>query len=49
MWEYKVITINTEYETNVDLVLTGAPMPSPDWGDSMANPWMYHAVFKRPK
>jgi hypothetical protein len=81
MWEYRVITINTEYETAADLVgslkpnpsksrseiiewrlremgvmgwelvsfLPALPMSSPDWEESMANPWMYHAIFKRPK
>jgi hypothetical protein len=81
MWDYCVITINTEYETAAGLVASGKsnpsksrseiiewrlqemgsmgwelvsflpalPMASPDWEESMGNPWMYHAIFKRPK
>jgi hypothetical protein len=79
-WEYRVITINTEYETAADLVaalkpnpsksrgeiierrleemgnlgwelisfLPAAPRASPVGEGSTENPWMYHAVFKRP-
>ena len=78
-WEYRVITINTEYETAADVVAAGKPSPSkrrseiierrlqemgamgwelisflpaapmaiPVWEESTANPWMYHAIFKR--
>lgn len=88
VWEYRVITFNTEYETMADAVIrdaiTGSRpsgalkscniiqrrlemegkggwelvtlMPAypstspPDCQDiSAPNPWMYHAVFKRPK
>jgi hypothetical protein len=88
VWEYRVITFNTEYESMANAVLrevgTGtslssaakscdiiqgrlemegkngwelvAVMPAhpstspPDCQDiSVANPWMYHAIFKRPK
>lgn len=88
LWQYRVVTFNTEYETLSDAtireVITGnsisgpakskdiiqyrldvegsdgwelvallpaAPsMSPPDCQDlSMANPWMYHAIFKRPK
>jgi hypothetical protein len=89
VWEYRVITFNTEYETMADAALreaitrtrlSGAAakscniiqgrldmegkngwelvalMPAypstspPDCQDiSVANPWMYHAIFKRPK
>jgi hypothetical protein len=87
-WQYKVITFNTEYETNADAAiretiartsLSGVaksceiiqfrlemegnagwelvalmpahPSTSPsDCQDiSIANPWMYHAIFKRPR
>jgi hypothetical protein len=88
VWEYRVITFNTEYESVADAVLrevitgtrlSGAarscdiirfmlemegndgwelvslmpahPSTSPsDCQDiSVANPWIYHAIFKRPK
>ena len=87
VWEYRVITFNTEYETMSDAVLREAvmgpisgpiksneiirsrlemegksgwelvslmpahPSPSPpECQDiSVANPWIYHAIFKRPK
>jgi|HubBroStandDraft_1064217.scaffolds.fasta_scaffold13047_4 hypothetical protein len=88
VWEYRVITFNTEYETMADAVLREAiagtrlsgaakscdiiqgrlamegthgwelvalmpafPSTSPqDCQDiSVPNPWMYHAIFKRPK
>lgn len=75
-WEYRVVTINTEYEVPSDGKITDSPesrdiieghlsgmgqngwelisflpaMPLPrKWkGDDYANPWMYHAIFKRP-
>jgi hypothetical protein len=86
-WEYRVITINTEYETMPDALIretvTGTRLssaaksseiiqfrletegrsgwelvalmpahPSTSHSDfqdiSVPNPWMYHAVFKRP-
>jgi hypothetical protein len=88
VWEYRVITFNTEYETMPDALIretvTGTrlssaakssdiiqfrleregrsgwelvalmpayPSTSPsDCQDiSVPNPWMYHAIFKRPK
>ena len=88
VWQYKVITFNTEYETMADAVLRETVtqtrlsksaksceiiqfrlemegnngwelvdlMPAypstspPDCQDiSSANPWMYHAIFKRPQ
>jgi hypothetical protein len=88
VWEYRVITFNTEYETMPDALLREAitgtrlsaaarscdiirfrlqmegndgwelvalmpahPSTSPsDCQDiSVANPWMYHAIFKRPR
>ncbi len=87
IWKYRVITFNTEYETNSDAAIRYAitstrlpgvaksceiiqfrlemegndgwelvslipahPSTSPsDCQDiSIVNPWMYHAVFKRP-
>jgi hypothetical protein len=75
-WEYRVITINTEYEvpleghlkdspeSNViiqshlnelgedgwELIsfLPALPMAQKWKGVDSPNPWMYHAVFKRP-
>lgn len=87
VWQYRVITFNTEYETTADAVLrdavagpTSYPVKSRDiiqfrlemegndgWelvalmpahpstspsncqDISVANPWMYNAIFKRPK
>lgn len=89
VWQYRVITINTEYETAADSVLRYAHALSQgetqkssadgdeiiqshleimgregwelvslipaqptaqNWkGISTANPWLYHAVFKRPQ
>lgn len=75
-WDYRVITVNTEYEvpfggkitdsaeSNViiekhlnimgkerwELVsfLPALPMAQKWKGVDFANPWMYHAIFKRP-
>jgi hypothetical protein len=88
VWEYRVITFNTEYETMPDALIretvTGTPLSSPAKSSdiirsrlemegrsgwelvalmpaypstspshcqdiSVPNPWMYHAIFKRPK
>jgi hypothetical protein len=75
VWEYSVITINTEYEVPFGAKITDSPesaaiieshlneMGRGGWelvsflpalpmaqkwkGVEFANPWMYHAVFKR--
>ncbi len=73
-WEYRVITINTEYEVPFGGKITDSPesgtiidshlnemgregwelisflpaLPmSQNWKGTIANPWMYHAIFKR--
>ena len=75
-WEYRVITMNTEYEVpwpqgkiedspDSDQIIQAhlnelgedgwelvsflpAQPAAQNWRDAPANPWMYHAVFKRP-
>jgi hypothetical protein len=74
-WEYRVITMNTEYEVPLESDLKDSPesdqiiqshlnemgedrwelvsflpaLPTAqNWKGTMANPWMYHAIFKRP-
>ena len=73
-WEYRVITMNTEYEVPFEGHLKDSPesceiieshlremgedgwelvtfLPAlpmaQNWKGTMANPWMYHAIFKR--
>jgi hypothetical protein len=74
-WEYKVETINTEYQLDEngdpahipdgweiinkclndfgsdgwELVTFLPALPADDFRGNYKNPWVYHAIFKRPK